>query len=88
MVEQLGSGVPRILESYDQCCFSFSENFLRMSFPAIGGQVTPQVTPQVKSLIFILIGEMTRSEIQEKLKLSDRMNFLNNYLQPALKEQA
>lgn len=33
MVEQLGSGVPRILESYPKECFKFSENFLRMTFP-------------------------------------------------------
>ncbi len=32
MVEQLGSGVPRILEYYDKACFKFSENFLRMTF--------------------------------------------------------
>ncbi len=32
MVEQLGSGVPRILETYDRACFSFSQNFLKMTF--------------------------------------------------------
>src|SRR5690606_28875870 len=31
LVEQLGSGIPRILESYDKSCFQFSDNFLRMS---------------------------------------------------------
>ncbi len=35
MVEQLGSGIPRILETYGKECFQFSENFLRMVFPAI-----------------------------------------------------
>lgn len=34
LVEQLGSGVPRILESYGKECFQFSANFLRMVFPA------------------------------------------------------
>ena len=33
MVEQLGSGVPRILESYSRDCFNFSQNFLKMAFP-------------------------------------------------------
>jgi len=33
LVEQLGSGIPRILESYSKECFKFSDNFLRMSFP-------------------------------------------------------
>jgi predicted HTH transcriptional regulator len=46
MVEQLGSGVPRILESYGKECFSFSEHFLRMAFPALGGQVGGQVGGQ------------------------------------------
>ncbi|MFN7845594.1 MAG: RNA-binding domain-containing protein [Bacteroidota bacterium] len=30
LVEQLGSGIPRILESYNKRCFKFSDNFLRM----------------------------------------------------------
>lgn len=33
MVEQLGSGVPGILESYSRNCFNFSQNFLKMAFP-------------------------------------------------------
>lgn len=32
LVEHLGSGVPRILESYSKDCFKFTDNFLRMSF--------------------------------------------------------
>ena len=34
LVEQLGSGIPRILEHYGKDSFSFSENFLRMTFMA------------------------------------------------------
>jgi predicted HTH transcriptional regulator len=34
LVEQLGSGVPRILETYGKECFKFSDNFLRMTFPS------------------------------------------------------
>ena len=45
MVEYLGSGVPRILTTYGRECFKFTENFLRMTFPATE-QDTPQVTPQ------------------------------------------
>ncbi len=47
MVEQLGSGVPRILESYGRGCFTFSDNFLRMVFPIQDGQVSGQVGGQV-----------------------------------------
>ena len=46
MVEQLGSGVPRILESYGRECFTFSENFLRMVFPIQGGQASGQASGQ------------------------------------------
>lgn len=35
LVEQLGSGVPRILQSYAEDCFVFSDNFIRMVFPAL-----------------------------------------------------
>ena len=30
---------------------------------------------------------MIRLEMQDKLELSDRMNFLNNYLQPAISNE-
>ena len=83
MVEQLGSGVPRILESYGRECFTFSDHFLRMSFPVQESSI-PHVTPQVQKLIMIIGGEMTRQELQDSLKLSDRMNFHKTYLQPAI----
>ena len=35
LVEQLGSGIPRIVEIYGKDCFKFSDNFLRMTFPKI-----------------------------------------------------
>jgi hypothetical protein len=54
-VEHLGSGIPRILRAYGRECFKFTENFLRMIFPAvlqlnapISEQVTEQVSEQVK----------------------------------------
>ena len=33
LVEQLGSGVQRILKEYDRSIFQFSPNFLKVSFP-------------------------------------------------------
>ena len=50
LVEHLGSGIPRILQSYGKECFKFSDNFLRMTFPAVPRKYrasTVQVTPQV-----------------------------------------
>ena len=85
LVEHLGSGVPRILRSYGKECFKFTENFLRMIFPATE-QVTAQVTAQVKELIEILSKEMDRQEIQDMLGLSHRENFRLKYLKPALEQ--
>ena len=93
LVEQLGSGVPRILEYYGKDCFHFSDNFLRMTFPSAEAvnstpqatpHVTPQVTPQVEELIKVLEGEQNRLELQEKLGLSDRKHFRETYLNPAI----
>lgn len=77
MVEQLGSGIPRILETYGKECFHFSENFLRMMFPCLSGRqavverVTEQVTEQVelvkglvKRLAKGLVKELSESQIK------------------------
>jgi ATP-dependent DNA helicase RecG len=50
----------------------------------LGGGNTPQVTPQVKQLLQAIEGEMSRSEIQSKLGLTNVKHFRENYLQPAL----
>ncbi len=47
-------------------------------------QVTPQVTPQVQQLLEHLEGEMSRLELMDSLQLSDRKNFSDSYLKPAL----
>ncbi len=91
----MGSGIPRILEAYGKECFHFSENFLRMVFPAIEkvteqvteqvtGQVTEQVTEQVKRLIVIMDQPYSRNELMDKLGLSHREYFRKEYLQKAL----
>jgi len=82
LVEQLGSGIPRILQFYDRECFYFSDNYVRMSFPA--EQVTEQVTEQVNRIIAVIKEEMTVRELMEKLKIKHRPTFLYNYLKPAL----
>ncbi|MBS1590281.1 MAG: winged helix-turn-helix transcriptional regulator [Bacteroidetes bacterium] len=33
LVEQRGSGIPRVLQTYGRDCFKFSDHFVRMSFP-------------------------------------------------------
>ena len=86
MVEQLGSGVPRILQAYNKDCFKFSENYLRMIFPATE-PIAMQASMQVEELVRVFTGEHTRQELQDKLNLSNRDNFRKNYIQSALNEK-
>jgi ATP-dependent DNA helicase RecG len=102
LVEQLGSGIPRILKFYGKECFEFSDNFTRLNFPVdpdyteqvteqvtpqVAPQVAPHVTPQVESLISVMHTEHTREELMQKLGLTDRKNFSKMYLQKALESQ-
>ena len=84
LVEQLGSGIPRILESYGKECFRFMDNFTRMSFPAYE-KVTEQVTEQVLKLLSkVDQNEYTTTELMNLSDIKHRPTFLYNYLQPAL----
>ena len=55
LVEQVGSGIPRILQYYGKESFQFTENFLRMTFrknqvnsnPLSGGQIGGQTGSQI-----------------------------------------
>ncbi len=86
LVEHLGSGIPRILQTYDKNCFQFLDNFIRMSFP-IKKQVTEQVTEQVRKLILNLESNTKSSkELMQCLKLKHRPTFLYDYLRPALEQ--
>jgi ATP-dependent DNA helicase RecG len=91
LVEQLGSGVPRILENYSRECFKFSDNFLRMTLPNAHYQndlvtdlVTDPVTDPVKNLILVMDKEYSISELMTFLNLAHKPNFRKNYLQPAI----
>ena len=48
------------------------------------GQVTGQVTEEIKKLVKVCSSELSRSELQ--LKLRHRDNFTDKYLKPALEE--
>jgi predicted HTH transcriptional regulator len=94
LVEHLGSGVPRILRSYGKECFKFTENFLRMTFPAseqvteqVTEQATEQVTEQVKKIVQILEKEAkSTTDLMTALGLKHRQTFLYDYLRPALEQ--
>ena len=89
LVEQLGSGIPRILQTYAQDSFHFSENFLRVTLPSSESvtrteQDTMQDTMQVRELVKVFTGVHTRGELQKMLGLSNRDYFRKSYLQPAI----
>ena len=91
LVEQLGSGIPRILETYGKECFQFSANFLRMVFPSAEpvnttDQGTDQAIDQVKALLSVMINEHNRSELMDFLNLSHNHTFRQNYLHPAIEK--
>ncbi len=49
-------------------------------------QETPQVTHQVKQLLAVIKGEMSRAALQTALGLKDRKSFRERYLKPALEQ--
>jgi Fic family protein len=68
----------------------FIEFMLRMILDAVSEaaapQVAPQVTPQVERLLEVLVGDMSREDLQTALGLQDRKSFRERYLTPALAE--
>ncbi len=66
----------------------FKSPIKNQSTPQVNFSDTPQdalqVTPQVKKLLDVIKGEMSRDELQEKLELKDRKSFRQLYLNPAL----
>ena len=79
LVEQLGSGIQRILKSYDKSIFRFSTNFLKVSFPIdnVGDNVgeKPLKLNNTQKRIIELIqinGDITQIEIGEQLNITTR----------------
>lgn len=90
LVEQLGSGVPRILEYYDKFCFKFSENFLRMTFPidkedntisggqiggAIGGATGGAIGGAIEITGQILELTQRQNEVLDVLKQDSKISY-------------
>lgn len=67
LVEQLGSGVPRILQTYSQECFRFSENFVRMTFP-ISIKLTSEIEKNSK-LVEGLVERLVEGLVENQKKM-------------------
>ncbi len=78
LVEQLGSGIPRILQFYGKECFKFSDNFIRISFPISVIKENKTVGKTVGKTTHAILDLMkenpkiTREVIANKLNLSVR----------------
>ena len=67
-------------------CSPFIEFMLQIILEGCTPQVIPQVTPQVKQLILIMNGEMSKEDLMLALGLKDTKNFRQKYLLPAISE--
>lgn len=79
LVEQLGSGVQRILKMYDRSIFKFSPNFLKVSFPMenVGenvGEIAFKLNSTQKNIINLvkLDKHVTQADLSKQLNKSVR----------------
>jgi predicted HTH transcriptional regulator len=92
MVEQLGSGIPRILSHYPQSIYHLTPSFVRLVLPyATGfdnatGQATEQATEQAEKLLIYCKKPRSREEMQNFLGLKHREHFRAEILKPLLEE--
>ena len=83
----LGTGVPRALHAWpkiDLMDERDANQFRAVLWRPSNGQVTGEVTGEVRRLLVVVVGEMKRSEIQDALGLKHEDHFRDAYLQPAL----
>ena len=97
LVEQLGSGMNRILDVYSNDIYKFSDNFIEVCFyyEKEYDQVTQQATQQATrhddnrtdKIMKFCIEPKSREEIQVFLKLKDREYLRKNILNPLIKDE-
>ena len=90
LVEQLGSGMSRILRAYDRSAFRISPNFLVVSFRYPMG-LTPQVSPQdapqdslEDKILAYCAQPRSKKEIAAHFGYKDAKSFGERYIQPLL----
>ncbi|MDA3860142.1 MAG: putative DNA binding domain-containing protein [Melioribacteraceae bacterium] len=96
MVEQLGSGVPRILEHYPKSIYQFSQNFIKVVLPFTEGyahateqateQASGQAIGQAERILIFCAYPRTNKEIMEHLGVRHREHFRNTLLLPLISE--
>lgn len=71
LVEQLGSGIPRVLQTYGRECFKFSDNYVRMSFPIeVPGENEEKVTEKVTETQHLILENVKKKPYMTSEELS------------------
>lgn len=79
LVEQLGSGIPRILEKYDESIFTFTDNFLKTTFitnlspnPKLGVKLGDKLGVNRQKILELMseTPEITIIELSDKIGIS------------------
>ena len=98
LIENIGSGVLRILDAYDKSCFKFMDHFLRVSFkykenPFEYDEKTDKKTtkkikvkPQEKDVLNFCKDAKTLKEITTYFGFKDISTFKKNYINPLLEK--
>ncbi|MCL2079669.1 MAG: putative DNA binding domain-containing protein [Oscillospiraceae bacterium] len=95
LVEQLGSGMSRIMEVYDQSIFTFEDNFLIVTFPFAEGFTLPHGTTthdgtqdsthdKINKVLEFCSTPRTREEMQQFVGIATREYFRKAILKPLL----
>jgi predicted HTH transcriptional regulator len=89
MVEQLGSGVPRILEHYPRQVYRFTANFVRLVLPYAdgfdqAGQASDQASDQADKLLAFCTTPRAVGEMMQHLGLAHRTHFRHTLLRPLI----
>ena len=96
LIENIGSGVLRILNAYDKSCFKFMEHFLRVSFKYKENpfeyeektdkktnkktNIKKRIKPQEKDILNYCKEPRSLTEICDKFGFKDTRTFKKNYL--------
>ena len=84
MVEQMGSGITRILKSYSKTAYKFMSNFVRITLPFAEGYIEHHASTTEDKILEFCQEPKSRSEIQKYLGFKNDEYFRKSILNPLL----
>ena len=93
MVEQMGSGITRILQAYPKSIYRFTNNFIRITMPYATGfieeqgiamQATTEASSQAHKVLLFCQTAKSRNEIKAHLGLKDNEHVRKSILSPLI----